>query len=123
MDPAFTNLQRETLAATVDTFVPSVSRDDDPTGFFATKGSDVGAHLAVEDYLLTKLSAEQLAGLKQLLDTAGLIGFKNQSQPIREAIIDNLERISPESHGAIAALKQLSISFAQGPPGATDTGP
>jgi hypothetical protein len=37
--------------------------------------------------------------------------------------IDNLERISPESHGAIAALKQLSISFAEGPPGATDTGP
>ena len=113
MDPAFTNRQRQTLTAAVDTFVASA----------ATKGSDVGAHLAVADYLLTKLPPEQLAGMKQLLDPAGLIGFKNQSQPIREAIIDNLERISPESHGAIAALKQLSISFAEGPPGATDTGP
>ena len=30
MDTAFTNRQRDTLAAVVDTFVPSVSRDDDP---------------------------------------------------------------------------------------------
>jgi choline dehydrogenase-like flavoprotein len=116
MDTAFTNRQRDTLAAAVDTFVPSVSRDDDPAGFFATKGSDVGAHLAVEDYLLTRLSPEQLAGLKQLLDTAAIIGLKNQPQSIREAIIGNLGRISPESHGAVAALQQLSVMFAYGLP-------
>ena len=111
LEAAFTPRQRDTLAAAVDTFVPSVSRDDDPDGFFATKGSDVGAHLAVEHYLLTRLSSEQLAGLQQLLDTAALIGLKNQSQSVREAIIGNLGRISPESHGAIAALKQLSVMF------------
>ena len=123
MDTAFTNRQRETLAAAVDTFVPSVSRDDDPDGFFATKGSDVGAHVAVEHYLLARLTAEQLAGLQQLLDTAGLIGLKNQSQAVREAIIGNLGRISPESHGAIAALKQLSVMFSYGLPDATGRNP
>ncbi len=123
MDTAFTNRQRETLAAAVDTFVPSVSRDDDPDGFFATKGSDVGAHVAVEHYLLSRLTAEQLAGLQQLLDTAGLIGLKNQSQAVREAIIGNLGRISPESHGAIAALKQLSVMFSYGLPDATGRNP
>ena len=123
MDTAFTNRQRETLAAAVDTFVPSVSRDDDPDGFFATKGSDVGAHVAVEHYLLSRLTAEQLAGLQQLLDTAGLIGLKNQSQAVREAIIGNLGRIAPESHGAIAALKQLSVMFSYGLPDATGRNP
>ena len=123
MNTAFTSRQRDTLAAVVDTFVPSVSRDDDPAGFFATKGSDVGAHLAVEDYLLTRLSPEQLGGLQQLLDTAALIGMKNQPQSIREAIIGNLGRISPESHGAVAALKQLSVMFAYGLPDAAGRNP
>lgn len=123
MGTAFTTRQRDTLAAVVDTFVPSVSRDDDPTAFFATKGSDVGAHLAVEDYLLTRLSPEQLGGLQQLLDTAALIGMKNQPQSIREAIIGNLGRISPESHGAVAALKQLSVMFGYGLPDAAGRNP
>ena len=61
MDTAFTTRQRQTLAAIIDTFVPSVARDDDPVGFFATKGSDVGAHLAAEHYLLTKLSRSNSA--------------------------------------------------------------
>ena len=71
MDTAFTTRQRQTLAAIIDTFVPSVARDDDPVGFFATKGSDVGAHLAVEHYLLTQVCPRSnWAALQQLLDTA-----------------------------------------------------
>lgn len=123
METAFTTRQRETLAAVVDTFVPSVVRDDDPDGFFATKGTDLGANFAVEMYLAEKLSPEQLAGLQQLLDTAALSGLKNQPQSIREAIIGNLSRISPESHGAVAALKQLSIMFSYGLPDATGRNP
>ena len=123
MDIAFTRRQRETLTAVVDTFVPSVSREDDPSGFFAAKGSDVGAHLAAEHYLLTHLEPEQLGGMQQLLDTAALLGLKNQPQSIREAIIGNLSRIAPQTHAAIAALKQLSILFAFGLPDAEGRNP
>ncbi len=64
----FTSLQRETLTAIVDTFVASVPREDDPDGFYAAKGSDVGADAAIEQYLLTHLPEEQLAGMLQLID-------------------------------------------------------
>ncbi|MBB3037093.1 GMC family oxidoreductase N-terminal domain-containing protein [Hoyosella altamirensis] len=110
----FTPKQRRTLTAVVDTFVASVPRDDDTDGFFATKGSDVGADLAAEQYLLAHLPADHFAGLQQLLDTAALVGLKNQPQAVRESIVGNLARISPETQGAIAALYQLSVMFAYG---------
>ena len=66
----FTTLQRETLTAIVDTFVASVPREDDPDGFYAAKGSDVGADVATEQYLLTHLPEAQLAGMLQLIDGA-----------------------------------------------------
>ena len=110
----FNAKQRKTLAAIVDTFVAAVPRDDDPTGFFATKGSDVGADVATEQYLLGHLSEEQLAGLLKLIDTAAVVGLKNQPQHVREAIVGNLSRISPETAGAMAALHKLSVLFAYG---------
>lgn len=110
----FNARQRKTLTAIVDTFVASVPREDDPSGFYATKGSDVGADAAAEQYLLGHLPDEQLAGLLQLLDTAALVGLKNQPQAVREAIIGNLARISPETQAAVAALYQLSVLFSYG---------
>ena len=119
----FNALQRKTLTAIVDTFVASVPRDDDPTGFYAAKGSDVGANVATEHYLVTHLPEQQLAGLLQLIDTAGLVGMKNQPQAVREAIIANLAGISPETAGAIGALHRLSVMFAYGLPDATGPQP
>ena len=113
----FNALQRKTLTAIVDTFVASVPRDDDPTGFYAAKGSDVGADVATEHYLVTHLPDQQLAGLLQLIDTAGLVGMKNQPQAVREVIIANLAGISPDSAHAVAALYQLSVIFAYSLPG------
>jgi len=113
----FNPLQRETLTAIVDTFVAAVPRDDDPTGFYAAKGSDIGADVAAEQYLVARLPEEQLAGLLQLIDAAGLVGLKNQPQADREAIIANLAGISPESARAVAALYQLSVIFAYSLPG------
>jgi len=113
----FNALQRKTLTAIVDTFVAAVPREDDPTGFYAAKGSDIGADVATHDYLVAHLADEQLVGLLQLLDAAGLIGLKNQPQAIREAIIANLAGISRETAGAIAALYQLSVIFAYSLPG------
>src|SRR6201984_2502592 len=113
----FNPLQRETLTAIVDTFVAAVPRDDDPTGFYAAKGRDIGADVATADSLAAPLPDEQFAGLLRLLDAAGLIGLKNQPQAIREAIIANLAGISPETAGAMAALYQLSVIFAYSLPG------
>ena len=117
MPTEFTPLQRETLTAIVDTFVASVPREDDPDGFYATKGSDVGADVATEHYLLTHLPEEQLAGLLQLIDGCGLFEFKDQPQAAREEILANIAGMSPEAAGAIAALKQLSVLFAYSLPG------
>ena len=117
MPMEFTTLQRETLTAIVDTFVASVPREDDPDGFYAAKGSDVGADVATEDYLLTHLPDTQLAGMLQLIDGAGLFEFKDQPQAAREEILANIAAISPEAAGAIAALNQLSVLFAYSLPG------
>jgi choline dehydrogenase-like flavoprotein len=114
MTIAFNEKQRKTLTAIVDTFVASVPRDDDPTGFFATKGSDVGADVATEQYLVGHLPEEHLAGILRLIDTAALVGMKNQPQHVREAIVRNLAGISAETAGAIAALYTLSVLFAYG---------
>ena len=65
----------------------------------------------------THLPEEQLAGLLQLIDAAGLVGFADQPQAGREAIVAFLAGISPEAAGAIAALKQLSVLFAYSLPG------
>jgi choline dehydrogenase-like flavoprotein len=119
----FSTLQRKTLTAIVDTFVAAVPREDDPTGFYATKGSDLGADVAAQHYLVTHLPDEQLAGLLQLIDTAALVGLKNQPQAIREVIIANLAGISPEAAGAIAALYQLSVLFSYGMPDAQGRNP
>ena len=113
----FTTPQRETLTAIVDTFVASVPHEDDPDGFYAAKGSDLGADVATQQYLLTHLPEEKLAGLLQLIDAAGLFEFKDQPQAVREEILASVAAISPEAAGAIAALNQLSVLFAYSLPG------
>src|SRR5271156_2900604 len=100
----FNPLQRKTLTAIVDTFVAAVPREDDPTGFYAAKGSDIGADVVAEQYLVTRVPEAQLAGLLQLIDAAGSVEFKDQPQAGREAIIANIAGISPESARAVAVL-------------------
>ena len=113
----FSTPQRETLTAIVDTFVASVAHDDDPDGFYAAKGSDVGADVAIEQYLLTHLPEEQVASMLQLIDAFSLFGITDQLQEAREEIVATLAGMSPEAAGAIAALKQLSVLFAYSLPG------
>jgi choline dehydrogenase-like flavoprotein len=113
----FTSQQRETLTAIVDTYVASVPHEDDPDGFYAATGSDVGADAAIEQYLLAHLPEEQLAGMLQLIDGLGLFEFKDQPQSGREEILANIAGMSPEAAGAIAALRQMSVLFAYSVPG------
>lgn len=110
-----TELQRQTLAALVDTFVAAVPPPDgsaDPHGFWATPGTAVGAHLAVEEYLTTQVPAELRAGLLQLVDAFGLIGLQDQPQHLRESSVGEVERAAPEAAVAVNALRQLAVNFA-----------
>ncbi|MFG2727837.1 GMC family oxidoreductase N-terminal domain-containing protein [Streptomyces canus] len=112
-DTVFTDLRRATLAALVDTFVAEVPHEgEDPHGFYATPGSRLGAHLAVEQYLTARLPAEQLAGLVQLLDALALVGLKNQPQHVREVSVGVVAGISAETAVGVGALRQLAINFA-----------
>ena len=106
------HLQRETLTAIVDTFVAAVPREDDPTGSTPPRAATSAPTSRPSSTSLTHLPDEQLAGLLQLIDAAGLVGFKDQTQAGREAIIANVAGMSPEAAGAIAALNQLSVLFA-----------
>lgn len=124
MDAALTTRQRDTLTALVDTFVPAIDRDDDPDGFFATKGSDTGAHFVVEQYLTNKLPAAQFAGIAALLDATADAGLSSDApQAAREAIVAAIAGSSPEGHGGIAALRQLSIMMSFGIPNAEGRNP
>lgn len=112
-DTTFTELRRQTLGALVDTFVASVPHDgEDPVGFFATAGSQVGAHLGVEEYLTHKVPAEQLAGLMHLIDAFALTGLKNQPLHVRETSVAVIAGISPEAAVGIGAMRALAINFA-----------
>lgn len=54
MTAALNDVQREALRALCDTVVAKIDRPDDPDGFWARTGSDVGADQA---------AAELIAGL------------------------------------------------------------
>ncbi|GII98258.1 choline dehydrogenase-like flavoprotein [Sediminihabitans luteus] len=113
MPETLTPARRATLAALVDTFVAAVPHDgDDPHGFWATAGSALGADVAVEQYLTTRLPAEQLAGIVELLDAFTLTGLKNQPQHVREATVGVVSRIAPEAGVGVAAVRQLAINLA-----------
>ncbi|MGC5024738.1 GMC family oxidoreductase N-terminal domain-containing protein [Tsukamurella sp. DT100] len=111
---AFDPRQRAALTAVVDTFVASVPRDDDPTGFWAVKGSDLLVDAAVEEYLLGHMSGEQLAGLAGLLGAAADAGLAEGEQDAREAILAGLAASGAEAALAIASLCQLSTMIAYG---------
>jgi choline dehydrogenase-like flavoprotein len=103
--------QRATLRALVDTFVPAIERDDDPTGFWATPGTALFADVGVELYLAT-LPDELSAGLLQLLDGLGQFGFAHQSQTLREITLRSMRATGPAASMGLDAFRQLSTLIA-----------
>jgi hypothetical protein len=84
-----TDGQRTVLRALADTVVPSLRRDEDATGFWASSGSDLGADAGVVG-TLAQLPQEQLAGLLGLLDGLHVLGFSTGSQRSREQLLRNV---------------------------------
>jgi choline dehydrogenase-like flavoprotein len=108
-------IQREMLRAIADTAVPRIERPDDPSGFWARSGGEVGAHEAVAEAIGLMPDAQR-EGLAQLLDGLARMGFLGASQRSREQLLRNLAALGPEARAGGQALVGLSLFFAYGMP-------
>ena len=99
--------QRQTLRALVDTFVPALERDDDPTGFFATPATAVHADVAIEFHLATLDEATRL-GILALLDGLGQFGFPHLPLRMRETMLRVVAGTGPQAAAGVDGLAGLT---------------
>ncbi len=104
-------IQRQVLTALVDTAVPALQVEDDPTGFWATPGSAVGADEALAQFLATLPEADQV-GIAQLLDGLAMLGFQHQGRGAREAMLGTAMALAPEAAVALSTLRGASCMLA-----------
>lgn len=107
---SLTDVQRAVLRAVVDTVVPALERDDDPTGFWATPGSALRAEAAIEEALL-QADPVQLAGVQQLLDALAQVGFSHGSPAVRESLLGTVSAMSPEAAAGVGRLRAAAALF------------
>ena len=107
------------LRAIADTVVPRVERADDPHGFWARSGSEVGAHEAVAE-AIAQMPELQREGLGQLAEGLARMGFLGASQRSREQLLRNLAALGPEAAAGAQALVGLSLFFAYSHPRPAD---
>ena len=116
MTDGLTAMQRATVAALTDTVVPRLERAEDPTGFWARRGTDSGAHLFLEQTLLVNLPPEAREGLLQLVDAMGTMGLAHASPAMREVVVKTVANLSPDAAVGVATLAQLLLFFYYGAP-------
>src|SRR3954467_5709530 len=103
-------LQQATLRRLVDTFAPEVAVDDDPTGFWARKASDLGVDAAIAQQLSSgAIPADQVEGLRQLLDALHAQGFGDAPQAVREAMLHGFMDNDPAALGGLSGLRALTF--------------
>ena len=88
------DVRREVMRAICDTVCPPLERADDPDGFWARSGSDVGAPEALAE-AIAGLPPVQREGLEQLLDGLAQMGFLAASRRSREQLLRNLQALGP----------------------------
>jgi hypothetical protein len=98
--------RRDVLRAICDTVCPAIERADDPDGFWARRGSEVGAPEALAE-TIEAMPPAQRGGLEQLLDGLDRMGFLRASRRSREQILRNLEALGPEAAAGGGALMAL----------------
>src|SRR4051812_37333943 len=117
-----TAIQRATLRAVCDTFVPAIERADDPDGFWARTASDVGTDEGLAQFMQT-LPEDQATGLGMLLDALAEQGFEHASQLSREQLLRNVALASRDAAGGVGALGGLTLFFTYGGVDATRPNP
>ena len=120
--PELTPLQRDVLRAVVDTAVPALPVDDDPSGFWSTPGSATGAVEELEQWILALPEAD-LTGIAQLLDGMAQVGIQHQERAAREAILGSAAALSPEAKVGVQTLRGAACLFANAIPGADGSSP
>jgi len=106
-----TPAQREALRAFIDTAVPSLQVEDDPHGFWARSGTEVGVDQAME-LALADMSESDQAGIAQLLDALATLGFQHQGRNTREGMLGTALALAPEALVAISNLRGVSCLLA-----------
>ncbi|GAA4977882.1 GMC family oxidoreductase [Kineococcus glutinatus] len=124
--PEFTDVHRAALRALADTYVAAVPAPggEDPDGFWARRGSDLGVPEALELILPATVPEPGLTGLLQLLEALAGAGLADQPQPAREALLRAVAGSAPEAGAGLDALRQAVLALAYGAPDpATGTNP
>lgn len=116
-------VQRDTLAQVCDTFAPALEVDDDPTGFYARRASDLGVPDAIEQTLAQTAPEEQLAGFRALLDALARQGFATAPREAREQILHGFMDASPEALAGIGAMRALTLMLFYALPDAAGRNP
>ena len=109
------DVRRELMRAICDTVCPPLERADDPDGFWARSGSDVGAPEALAE-AIAGLPPVQREGLEQLLDGLARMGFLTASRRSREQLLRNLQALGPDAAVGGAALMTLGLFLSYGMP-------
>ena len=107
--------RRDVLRAICDTVCPAIERPDDRDGFWARRGSEVGAPEALAE-TIEAMPPVQRDGLEQLLDGLARMGFLAASRRSREQILRNLEALGPEAAAGGGALMALGLFLSYGLP-------
>ena len=109
------DVRREVMRAICDTVCPALERADDPDGFWARSGSDVGAPEALGE-VIAGMPPQQREGLEQLLDGLARMGFVGASRRSREQLLRNLTTLGPAAVAGGQALMGLGLFLSYGLP-------
>ncbi len=107
--------QTAVLRAICETVVPSLEGKDDPDGFWARSGADVGAPEALAESI-DAMPPDQRDGLGQLLEGLARMGFLGASRKSREQLLRNLVTLGPEAAVGGQALVGLALFLSYGMP-------
>jgi len=109
-----TDVQRETLAALCDTYVPSVeTQTGDPLerDFMARAASDMEIPAHIDQTFADTLMPEEIEAFAGLLDALAAEGFAQADLPARTAIVHALREQDPEAKLGLHSLKALTMLF------------
>jgi choline dehydrogenase-like flavoprotein len=109
-----TDVQRDTLAALCDTFVPSVEVDSgDPVEreFLARAASDMEIPAQIEQTFADTLMPEEIEGFAGLLDALAAEGFAAADLDARTAMVHAFRDQDPEAKLGLHSLKALTMLF------------